>query len=214
MPAKRGPSPKSSGSGCSVRRLITAGVTAGALLLVARVWLAVSGERQLTVARPTALATPAAAPTTQLRRDARRAEMHPAKRLSGGERPPPPPPSPQQHSAAATRRGCEPLGPAMVHAAAASNALKLLVVTFVNAAQGDFALNWLEHLAQVGLRESALVGATDATVARSLGAAGARCFPLESGIGAEEAKWGSPGFAQMGRSKALLTRRLLEPQLV
>ena len=139
--------------------------------------------------------------------------MHPAKRLSGGERPPPPPPSPQQHSAAATQ-GCEPLGPAMVHAAAASNALKLLVVTFVNAAQGDFALNWLEHLAQVGLRKSALVGATDATVARSLGAAGARCFPLESGIGAEEAKWGSPGFAQMGRSKALLTRRLLEPQLV
>ena len=115
-----------------------------------------------------------------------------------------------RHSTSHRPTVCQPLGSALVHGAAAANSLQLAIVTFVNSAQADFALNWLAHLTAAGLRESSLVGATDAAVERTLGAAGAKCFPLSSSIGADEAKWGSPGFAQMGRTKALLTRTLLE----
>ena len=41
--------------------------------------------------------------------------------------------------------GCQPLGPSLVHAAAASNALGLLLVTFVNSAQVDYALHDTTH---------------------------------------------------------------------
>ena len=97
----------------------------------------------------------------------------------------------------------------MLHAAAAASGIGVLLITFANEAQADFALNWLAHVTKLGLRESALVGATDATIARQLVASRAPCFPLESSIGTTEAKWGSPGFSQMGRTKAALARTLL-----
>ncbi|KAL1520276.1 hypothetical protein AB1Y20_023744 [Prymnesium parvum] len=92
-------------------------------------------------------------------------------------------------------------------AAAATNSLRLVFVTFANSAQADFALNWLAHLAAYG--RAALVGATDESAARTLSAAGAVCFGVPSAIGEAEAKWGSAGFAQMGRTKAALVARLL-----
>ena len=72
-------------------------------------------------------------------------------------------------------------------------------------------LNWIAHLDALQLAGSALVGATDdATVAGLIAArTRARCFPLTSAIGAAEAKWGSPGFSQMGRTKSKLLRTLL-----
>ena len=50
------------------------------------------------------------------------------------------------------------------------------------------------------------MGATDDATAAVFARAGATCFPLSSAIGADEAKWGSPGFA---RTKAHLLRTLL-----
>ena len=124
----------------------------------------------------------------------------------------PPPPPLQQLKSAATPRSCAPLDAALVQAAASGNAARIVFVTFVNHAQLDFGLNWIAHLDEVGLADSALVGATDQTTLRGLEAprrARARCFPLQSEIGAVEAKWGSPGFSQMGRTKARLLRTLL-----
>ena len=111
---------------------------------------------------------------------------------------------PQPTSALNARGGCKVLGPSLVRAAESGNELRLVVVTFVNMAQVDFALNWHAHVAQAGLRASAIVGATDGAAALSLDGAGVRCFRLESGIGVEEAKWGSPGFSQMGRTKVCM----------
>lgn len=93
---------------------------------------------------------------------------------------------------------------------AEANAHGVTFATFANAAQLDFALSWHQHLSLLGLGRSALLGATDEATNRGLSAAGARCFPLKSSIGADEAKWGSPGFSHMGRTKALLVRTLLE----
>lgn len=103
---------------------------------------------------------------------------------------------------------CPPLGPPLIRHAASSNSHGAIVVTFANAASADFASNWLEHLRRLGLRESALVGATDGGARRAL--AGVGCFSLASEIGAAEAKWGSKGFSQMGRTKAALLRALLD----
>jgi len=97
-----------------------------------------------------------------------------------------------------------------VRETAEANTHGVTFVTFANAAQLDFALNWHQHLSLLGLGRSALLGATDEATNRGLSAAGARCFPLKSSIGADEAKWGSPGFSHMGRTKALLVRTLLE----
>lgn len=122
---------------------------------------------------------------------------------------PPPPlplsPPPSLSSCAST------LSPELTHAAARQNSLGMAVATFANKAQADFAENWLAQLGRVGLRTSALVGVTDdASAARMASASrGARCFRVASRIGSDEAKWGSPGFAQMGRTKALLLRTLL-----
>lgn len=113
-------------------------------------------------------------------------------------RPPPPPPPPHSDSA----RPCEPLSARAVRETAEANAHGVTFVTFANAAQLDFALNWHQHLSLLGLGRSALLGATDEATNRGLSAAGARCFPLKSSIGADEAKWGSPGFSHMGRTKA------------
>lgn len=116
---------------------------------------------------------------------------------------PPPPPRLAEPSQ------CVPLDAVGVNAAAAANTAGIVIVTFGNAEMIDFLLNWHSHLAALSLHASALMGATDAATARALEAAGARCFPLKSSIGESEAKWGSPGFAQMGRSKAWLLRALL-----
>ena len=81
----------------------------------------------------------------------------------------------------------------------------VVAVTFTNAALADFALNWLAHLAQTSLRGSTLVGVigrhAEHALTGPLGvpAHGGQCFPLASALGEEEAKWGSPGFAHMGR---------------
>ena len=85
------------------------------------------------------------------------------------------------------------------------------MATFTNIETSDFAENWLLHLARVGLRRSALVGATDDAAAAHLAprVGGAHCFRIMSQIGRGEAKWGSPGFAHMGRTKAQLLRQLL-----
>jgi hypothetical protein len=103
-----------------------------------------------------------------------------------------------------------PLDAAAVGAASASNELGVMFVTFANHAQLDFALNWHAHLAALQLGSSSLVGATDAPTERGLAAAGVRCYPLRSALGAAEAKWGSEGFSHMGRTKARLLRTLLE----
>ena len=117
---------------------------------------------------------------------------------------PPPPPA---------RKECLPLDASMVHAASSSNAAGggIIFATFANHAQLDFALNWIAHLDALALASSSLVGATDSATQRGLARAGtaAHCFPLESAIGADEAKWGSAGFSQMGRTKAKLLRTLL-----
>jgi len=105
---------------------------------------------------------------------------------------------------------CVPLDAAAVGAASASNELGVTFVTFANHAQLDFALNWHAHLAALQLGSSSLVGATDAPTERGLAAAGVRCYPLRSSLGAAEAKWGSEGFSHMGRTKARLLRTLLE----
>jgi len=105
---------------------------------------------------------------------------------------------------------CVPLDAAAVGAASASNELGVTFVTFANHAQLDFALNWHAHLAALQLGSSSLVGATDAPTERGLAAAGVRCYPLRSALGAAEAKWGSEGFSHMGRTKARLLRTLLE----
>lgn len=108
---------------------------------------------------------------------------------------------------------CVPLGTRDALAAAQANDAHVAFATFANSAQADFALNWLEHLRRVNLHRSALIGATDAGAERVLGArvteTGARCFQLASAIGGEEAKWGSPGFAQMGRTKAAFVASFL-----
>jgi hypothetical protein len=120
---------------------------------------------------------------------------------------PPPPPSPPPSIVPCASA----LSPELTHAAARHNDLGMAVATFANKAQADFAENWLEQLGRVGLRTSALVGTTDDASADRLAIAsrGARCFRVASRIGSDEAKWGSPGFAQMGRTKALLLRDLL-----
>ena len=98
---------------------------------------------------------------------------------------------------------------------ARTNARRVVAATFTNAALADFALNWAIHLGRTSLRGSLLVGATDADAERALlgvhaiGAHGAACFSLRSAIGADEARWGSAGFAQMGRTKAALLAALL-----
>ena len=116
---------------------------------------------------------------------------------------PPPPPSPT-----AT---CDALDSHAVELAASRNAARVVFASFANHAQLDFMLNWIAHLDVLQLAGSALVGATDdATVAGLIAArTRARCFPLTSAIGAAEAKWGSPGFSQMGRTKSKLLRTLL-----
>jgi hypothetical protein len=106
-------------------------------------------------------------------------------------------------------RPCAPLDANAVSAARASNAANVVFVTFANAAQLDFAMNWHAHVDALHLAGSALMGATDSATAAALSSVGARCFPLESAIGSVEAKWGSPGFAQMGRTKAKLLRTML-----
>ena len=202
--------------GSSYRRLTSCFSTA-ALLLLGLVWLHVDPKpdpvaRPATAAaaRPVGLVSLAAPPLEEALQTPRRPPLSHASgapRLGGGgggggrsgSRPNPPPAG-----------SCQPLGPSLVRAAAGSNELGLLIVTFVNSAQGDFALNWLAHVSAAGLRASALIGATDGPAAQLLAGAGASCFPLESSIGAEEAKWGSPGFVQMGRTKASLARGLLE----
>ena len=101
----------------------------------------------------------------------------------------------------------------LVQAAAMSNSAGVVLVTFANHAQLDFALNWIAHLDELGLAQSALVGATDERAVRGLERQTlAHCFPLSSEIGTGEAKWGSPGFSQMGRTKARLLRTLLSFQ--
>ena len=72
-------------------------------------------------------------------------------------RPPPPPPPPHSDSA----RPCEPLSARAVRETAEANAHGVTFVTFANAAQLDFALNWHQHLSLLGLGRSALLGATD-----------------------------------------------------
>ena len=126
--------------------------------------------------------------------------------------PPPPPPKLTADPLSSSHSPCAPaLSAELTHAAARNNDLGMAVATFANQAQADFAENWLEHLGRVGLRSSALVGATDdASAARlAIASRGAHCFHVPSLIGSDEAKWGSPGFAQMGRTKALLLRTLL-----
>ena len=114
--------------------------------------------------------------------------------------PPPPPPKSSQ---------CAPLDASSVRAAAASNTAGVVIVSFGNAEMVDFLLNWYSHLEALSIGSSALMGATDGVTQRALEAAGARCFALTSSIGEAEAKWGSPGFTQMGRTKASLLRALL-----
>lgn len=106
---------------------------------------------------------------------------------------------------------CSPLDAQLVRAAAASNSAGIVFATFANRAQLDFALNWIKHLDALNLSSSALVGATDEATVQGLKQARtpAHCFPLSSAIGADEAKWGSPGFSQMGRTKSKLLRTLL-----
>ena len=108
-------------------------------------------------------------------------------------------------------RECTTLDAQMVTTAAKGNGASIVFATFANHAQLDFALNWIAHLDALNLAGSAVVGATDAPTALGLARAGtaAQCFPLESAIGADEAKWGSAGFSQMGRTKAKLLRTLL-----
>jgi hypothetical protein len=124
----------------------------------------------------------------------------------GASPPPPPPPA-----AGASRPCAAALDAGIVGAAAAGNTARVVFATFANHAQLDFALNWIAHLAALELAASALVGATDDETARGLERAGtaARCFQLTSDIGSAEAKWGSPGFSQMGRTKSKLLRTLL-----
>jgi len=93
-------------------------------------------------------------------------------------------------------------------AAAAPLGLNAAVLTFANAAQADFALNWLTLVRRTSLGGAALVGATDRAAEKALAPSGA-CFSLHSAIGSAEARWGSPGFAEMGRSKAKLVYTVL-----
>lgn len=121
-----------------------------------------------------------------------------------------PPEEPVQHaSARRVATGCEPLTRELAAGAAAANSLGVVFATFTNQAQADFALNWIVHLERLGLEQSALVGATDAGAEHLLVGARRRCFSLSSGIGSDEAKWGSAGFTQMGRTKADLVARFL-----
>lgn len=104
---------------------------------------------------------------------------------------------------------CEPLTKQLATSVSAGNSLGIVFLTFCNTAQVDFALNWMAQLERLELGESGLIGATDVGAAQVLLAAGKRCFSLASSIGTEEAKWGSPGFAQMGRTKAALVATFL-----
>ena len=106
--------------------------------------------------------------------------------------------------------GCGALSTRQLRVAGAASPLGLnvAVLTFVNAVQVDFALNWLLLLRRTSLGGAALVGATDAEAEVGLTHSGA-CFSLRSSIGSTEARWGSPGFAQMGRTKAELTLTVL-----
>jgi hypothetical protein len=106
--------------------------------------------------------------------------------------------------------GCPALSAERIRsaAAAASLGLNAAVVTFANAAQVDFALNWLHMVRRTSLGAAALVGATDDVAAAELATSGA-CFRLPSCLGPAEARWGSPGFAQMGRTKAGLALSVL-----
>ena len=119
---------------------------------------------------------------------------------------PPPPPisAASTQSPTPPRTSCAALSPERARAGAAASGF--VVATFVNEAQSDFGRNWLWHVDNVGL--TPLIGATDAAAEKALGY-DARCFALRSEIGAAEAKWGSPGFAQMGRTKSLLVRTFL-----
>eukprot|EP00962_Isochrysis_galbana_P024351 scaffold7453_cov128-Isochrysis_galbana.AAC.6 len=107
--------------------------------------------------------------------------------------------------------GCPLLSTARIKSAAsaASLGLNAAVVTFANAAQVDFALNWLHLVRRTSLGAAALIGATDDVAAAELATSGA-CFRLPSSVGPSEARWGSPGFAQMGRTKARLALTILE----
>jgi hypothetical protein len=113
--------------------------------------------------------------------------------------------------AGATAAGCPLLSTERIQSAAAAAPLGLnaAVITFANAAQADFALNWLHLVRRTSLGAAALVGATDAAAASDLAATGA-CFRLPSSLGPAEARWGSPGFTHMGRTKARLSVTVLE----
>ena len=156
MPPSVGlPSDARSGSGCSYRRLASNCLSAAALLLLGLVWLHVDPEPNPVVrpataaaARPIGLVTLEAPPLDKALRAARQTVL---SRVSGGPRDaaaggggdqgaggggggdPHPPPA----------GSCQPLGPPLVRAATASNALGLLLVTFVNSAQVELALRWL-----------------------------------------------------------------------
>ena len=103
---------------------------------------------------------------------------------------------------------CPKLSRERIWQAAKTNQLGLVVVTFANGALLDFALNWLAHIRKTSLKDAALVGATDPDAKARL-ASHLECFALDSAIGKDEAKWGSPGFAHMGRSKAALTEQIV-----
>jgi hypothetical protein len=122
--------------------------------------------------------------------------------------PPPPQPAPPTMR---QKKECSQLNAGMVATASRANDAGIIFATFANHAQLDFALNWVAHLHALRLASSALLGATDAPTASGLARSGlpAQCFPLDSAIGADEAKWGSPGFSQMGRTKAKLLLTLL-----
>jgi len=168
MPPVGLPSDARSGSGCSYRRLASNCLSAAALLLLGLVWLHVDPEPNPVVrpataaaARPIGLVTLEAPPLDKALRAARQTVL---SRVSGGPRDaaaggggdqgagggggdqgaggggggggggdPHPPPA----------GSCQPLGPPLVRAATASNALGLLLVTFVNSAQVELALRWL-----------------------------------------------------------------------
>lgn len=85
----------------------------------------------------------------------------------------------------------------------------VIITTFANFNHLDFVLNWVAHLRVAGLHNH-FVGCTDDELRDELVRRRVRCARVASTMERTEAKWGSSGFAAMGRTKGALVLRLLE----
>ncbi|KIZ02110.1 hypothetical protein MNEG_5845 [Monoraphidium neglectum] len=84
-----------------------------------------------------------------------------------------------------------------------------LVVTWANHHYTDFALTWVYHVQQVGIK-GYMVGAMDEAILITLAKRKIPTFSMAAGLTTGDFGWGSKTFAKMGRKKINLIAQFLE----